>query len=84
MAGKEVNGKKVAVGAELPSEQAAMLMNWEETVSFASVLFPLLGQAKPRCCLHAGSTAVLPLLPEPRLTGLGMAAVERSYEGQGL
>lgn len=75
-------GRRVAVGAELPSVHAAVLMGWEETASSASVLFPLLAQGKP-CCCGAGVPAVLPLLSEPRLAGLGMAAVERSYEGQG-
>lgn len=76
-------GRRVGVAAELPSVHAAVLMDGEETASPSSVLLPLPAQGKPCCCRGAGGLAVLPFLPEPRLTGLGMAAVEWSYEGQG-
>lgn len=64
------------------TEKAFAFKNIQNTASFSSsVPFPLLAQGEPRCC-H-GSLVVLPFLLEPRLTGLGTAAVEGSSEGQG-
>lgn len=63
------------------TEKAFAFKSIQTTASFSSVPFPLLAQGEQRCC-H-GSPVILPVLPQPRLTGLGTAAEEGSSQGQG-
>lgn len=70
-------GIRVAAGAEPCSVPAAVPVDWEETASSCSMLFPLLAQGKPSC-RHARGPAVLPLLARSpaRQFGQGSCATE--------
>lgn len=88
---RQLTGERMAVDSRVSwnwgltwlAEKAFAFKSIQNTQSSfsSSVPFPLLAQSEPRCC-H-GSPVVPPLLPEPRLTGLGTAAVEGCSEGQG-
>lgn len=70
-------GIRVAAGAEPRSVPAVVPVDWEETASSCSMLFPLLAQGKPSY-RRARGPAVLPLLARSpaRRFGQGSCAME--------